>query len=344
MIPVQYQFVGKNGSGRRPLGLLVLAQLPLLVVRPLRDGWHSPDLWILLACLAAFALLFRRRASGMVCWSPVCGTLLVADAALLTAALLLRSPLLAACGAICSLAALGAASADVVADRHLGSLSLLFLLAITPPTRIAEPCSRLVSNSVTNTASWLAWNRDIAHYRENNTLTSITTSVDVHDVLWNPASLQAVMAIAVVSGVLLRRSVIQTAALAVSIAPVFLLLKSWETLWLLKLQPGTFLGSPLRMSLCTLPLYLPAIASADAFVRVLTSPIPAVLRQGEAAAWDNPVTIAWNTLVAGMAEVPLKVFRASELQLSRFTVFFCCWLLPIASGLALFVFVAGGRS
>jgi hypothetical protein len=280
----------------------------------------------------------------MVCWSPLCGALLVADAALLTAALLLRSPLLAGCGAVCSIAALGAATADVATDRHLANLSLLILLAITPPARIAEPCSRLASNVVTNTASWLAWNRDVAHYRQDDILTGTIASVDVHDVLWNPASLHAVMAIAVLSGVLLRRSVIQTAALAVSIAPVFLLLKSWETLWLLKLQPDTFLGSPLRMSLCTLPLYLPAIASADAFIRVLTSPIPAVLRQGEAAAWDNPFTIVWNTLVSGMAEVPLKVLEATELQLPRFTVFCCCWLLPIASGLALFVLLAGGMS
>lgn len=344
MTLVQNQSPVLHGSGRRPLGLLVLAQLPLLALRPLRAGWQSPELWYLLAALAACTLLFRRRASGMVCWTSLCSALLAANAALLAAALLLHSPVLATLAAVCSIAALGAATADVVTDRHLANLSLLILLAVAPPARITEPCSKLMSNLVTNTASWLAWNRGTANYLEYHTLTSSIASINVNDVLWNPASLHAVIAIAVLTGVLLRRSVIQTAALAVSIAPVFLLLKSWETLWLLNLQPDTFLGSPLRMSLVTLPLYLPAIASADALIRVLTSPIPAVLRQGEAAAWDNPCTFAWNTFVSGIAEVPLNVLRSAELQLPRVTVFCCCWLLPIASGLALFILLAGGRS
>jgi hypothetical protein len=76
-------------------------------------------------------------------------------------------------------------------------------------------------------------------------------------------------------------------------------------------------------------VYLGLLFSADFFIGLLTSPIPVVARQGEAASWDNPFIHFWNTLVAGFEMVPLKRFSIDSFRLPLTAVLLYMLLLPV---------------
>ena len=297
---------------------------------------------MLLAGLMAFFVLFRKRAAGTVCWSQICSLLLVVDAILLTAAVLLRDSTFAALAAVCVAAAYGTASADKVVDRHLGSLSLLLLPALSPPEVITQLCQPLLNSLTVTLTSWMAWSFDILHYRKDLVLTSEFTGIDISQLLWNPAGFRAVVALCVFWSLARRRSAVQTAVLIASLTPMFLLVTAAAGTLILSGVLPTALNSPILVSAAAIPLYLPFILSADAWVQLTTSPVPAVLRPGEAAAWDNPFIVGWNVLVAGIAEVPLDVFEPREFRMPTGSALWCLLMLPYATAVTLLFIVRGG--
>lgn len=326
---------------RKPLALLLLIHLPLLALQPLGAGPGSAQFWIFFAALAAFALLFRKRSAGTACQTRSVSLLLFADAVLLAASVLFHDAAFAALAAVCVAAACCSAFADKVIDRHLGSLSLILLLPLSPPNLITVCGERLFNNPTLNLTSWMAWSCDILHYRTDQVLTSDCVAIDIGQLLWNSAAFRAFLAICVLWGVALRRSVIQTAFLTACLMPLFLLFTAGTGTLILKGTLSAPMNSAILRTACLLLVSLPFLFSADAFVRLMTSAVPAVLRSGEAAAWDNPFIIGWNVLVAGIAEVPLDVVEPKDFQISARCILWCLLMLPCASAVFLLFIVRG---
>jgi hypothetical protein len=92
---------------------------------------------------------------------------------------------------------------------------------------------------VTQLASNLAWHFSIANYREAEVLHTVSTAVDIGQVLWNPFAWTGVYLMTLMWGVSRRRSVLQTLALLTAMAAMFLLLSSLQTVWLLKGPPAS---------------------------------------------------------------------------------------------------------
>jgi hypothetical protein len=340
--PVSVQSTSTNLlDGRKPLALLLLLHLPLLALQPLRAGLTAAQPWILAAAVAAFFLFFRQRSAGTVCWTRMCSLLLLADALLLGAAVLFNDAAFAALAAVCVAAACCTASADKVMDRHLGCLSLLLLLPLSPPERIANLFQRLFNEPALNLTSWMAWSLDILHYRTQQVLSSDFGAVNIGQMLWNPAAFRSFAALCVIWSIVRRRSVIQTTLLIACLTPLFLLLTAAAGTLVLRGTLRAAIDSPILPTACLLPLYLPFILSADAWVRLMTSPVPAVLRPGEAAAWDNPFIVGWNVFVAGIAEVPLDVFEPREFRMPTASILWCVLMLPCASAVFLLFIIRG---
>ena len=327
--------------GRLLPGMLLAVHLPFVAFPLLRTDVRSLHFWIAPVCLGfLLLLLLRRRSVDGIRWGKPESLLLLIDATCLALAFFRQDPVWAGLACVFATAAFAASYVDRIGNRHLGGLALLIWAAIGIPGNIASPLQRQATIAVTQLASNLAWRIEISNYREGQTLHSISSSVDIEQLLWHPAAWTCVFLMTVFWGVLLRRSVMQTLGLLLSMIPVFLLATSLQAVWLLQPRTGSPLGSTLATSLCLLPIYLGMLASTDFFVRFVTAPVPVVARQGEAASWDNPFIHYWNTLVAGFAMVPLQKTTTAVFRLPLPAAALCLLLLPVPPVL-LFALAAG---
>jgi hypothetical protein len=342
VVPVAVKlFGGFILRGRMLPGMLLAVHLPFVAFPLLRTDVRSLHFWIAPVCLGfLLLLLLRRRSVDGIRWGKPESLLLLIDAACLALAFFRQDPVWAGLACVFATAAFAASYVDRIGNRHLGGLALLIWAAIGIPGNIAGPLQRQATIAVTQLASNLAWRIEISNYREGQTLHSISSSVDIEQLLWHPAAWTCVFLMTVFWGVLLRRSVMQTLGLLLSMIPVFLLATSLQAVWLLQPRTGSPLGSTLATSLCLLPIYLGMLASTDFFVRFVTAPVPVVARQGEAASWDNPFIHYWNTLVAGFAMVPLQKTTTAVFRLPLPAAALCLLLLPVPPVL-LFALAAG---
>lgn len=316
--------------GRMLPGMLLAVHLPFVALPLPRTDVRSVHFWTAPVCAGfLLLLLLRRRSADRIRWGKLESLLLLIDAACLVLAFFRQDLVWAGLACVFATAAFAASYVDRIGNRHLGGLALLIWAAIGIPGHIASPLQRQATTTVTQLASNLAWRIEISNYREGQTLHSISSSVDIRQLLWNPAAWTCVFLMTVFWGVLLRRSVLQTLGLLLSMIPVFLLATSLQALWLLQPRTGSPFGSPLASSLCLLPIYLGMLASTDFFIRFVTAPVPIVARQGDAGGWDNPFIHYWNTLVAGFAMVPLQQTTTAAFRLPLPTAALCLLLLPI---------------
>lgn len=316
--------------GRVLPGSVLLAHLPLLTLPLFSLTPAAVDFWIPPVCASCLLMFFvLRRSVGVVRWSSSQNLLLLADAICLTLALAMRDEVWAGLAGVFAIAAFAASHVDRLGRRHLGGLALLAWGAVGVPSDTAAAASQWAASAVTQFASNLAWYFNITNYREAETLHTVTTAVDIGQVLWNPFAWTGVYLMTLVWGVSLRRSVFQTLGLLVGMAAAFLLVSSLQTVWLLKGHSSVALSSSHWTSAFLLPVYLGLLTSADFFIGLLTSPIPVVARQGEAASWDNPCIHFWNTLVAGFEMVPLKRFSTESFRLPVTAAVLCMLLLPV---------------
>ncbi len=316
--------------GRALPGLLLAAHLPLLMLPVFRANPLAADFWIPPICVLLLLLFFlMRRSAGVVRWSSSQNLLLLADAICLILAAAIRDEAWAGLAGVFAIAAFTASHVDRMGRRHLGGLALLAWGAVGIPADSADAASRRAASAVTQFASNLAWQGNISNYREGESLHTVSTGVDIEQVLWNPCAWTSVFLMTLVWGVSRRRSVLQTLGLLTGMAVMFLLVSSLQTVWLLKGHSSVTLSSPVWTSAFLLPVYLGLLTSTDFFIDCLTSPIPVVARQGEAAAWDNPCIHFWNTLVAGFEMVPLKKFSTDSFRLPLTAVVLCLLILPV---------------
>lgn len=316
--------------GRVLPGVVLVAHLPLLMLPMFRSKPAVVDFWIPPVCASCLLLFFMvRRSAGAVRWSGSQNLLLLADALCLTLSLVLYDEVWAGLAGVFAVAAFAASHVDRMGRRHLGGLALFAWGAVGIPSDTADAASRWAASEVAQLASNLAWQFNIANYREAEVLHTVSTAVDIGQVLRNPFAWTGVYLMTLVWGVSRRRSVLQTLALLTAMAAMFLLLSSLQTVWLLKGPSSVALSSPLWTSAFLLPVYLGLLLSADFLIGLLTSPIPVVARQGEAASWDNPFIHFWNTLVAGFEMVPLKSFSIDSFRLPLTAVLLYMLLLPV---------------
>lgn len=310
--------------------MLLAVHLPFVAIPLLQAGVRSPHFWIAPVCAALLLLLLlRRRSADGIRWGkPECLLLLI-DAACLALAFFQQDLVWAGLACVFATAAFAASYVDRIGNRHLGGLALLIWAMIGMPGNIASPLQRQTTITVTQLASNLAWRNEISNYRNGQTLHSISSSVDVEQLLWNPAAWTCVFLMTIFWGVLLRRSVLQTLGLLLSMIPVFLLATSLQAVWLLQPRTAGPFDSPLATSLCLLPIYLGMLVSTDFFIRFVTAPVPVVARQEESGGWDNPFIHYWNTLVAGFAMVPLQQTTTAVFRLPLPAAVLCLLLLPV---------------
>ncbi|MFM8474318.1 MAG: hypothetical protein ACKOEO_00790, partial [Planctomycetaceae bacterium] len=194
--------------------MLLAVHLPFVALPLLRTDVRSLHFWIAPVCLGLLLLLLlKRQSADEIRWGRPESLLLLIDAACLALAFFRGDPAWAGLACVFATAAFAASYVDRVENRHLGGLALLVWAAIGVPGNITGPLQRQATGTVAHLASNLAWRTGISNYREGQTLHSISRTVDIEQLLWNPAAWTCVFLMTVFWGVLLRRSVMQTLGL-----------------------------------------------------------------------------------------------------------------------------------
>ncbi len=328
------------------MGLLLAAHLPCAVPHYIRT-WTLEHYQFFPFALGMFAWLFHtRRTPGAEKWGILCRLLLVADVICLTAGTFKPSPWLVVLGMQLGLAAWCLASVERGYRRSLVYLALLPLLTLRLPNEMDTQLIQWLQNRTTAFASGLGHRVNLVHFSEGNVLSVPGKTFLVAEACSGVKSLFTILFIAALVICMKRRAVLHSAVLLLcgmataGLMNVFRVLSviyvwDWRRLDLSTGLPHDILGY-----VC-LAIAAGILLSADAFLEVLSAPIPDFRRPGIIARYRNPLTRIWNKWIATLEEDPAHSVKLRPGVSRRMVVL--AGALMVTAGAAQAVQILSGR-
>lgn len=327
------------------MGLLLAAHLPCAVPHYIRT-WTLEHYQFFPFALGMFAWLFHtRRTPGAERWGLVCRLLLLADVICLAAGTFKPSPWLVVLGMQLGLAAWCLASVERGYRQSLLYLALLPLLTLRLPNEMDTQLIQWLQNRTTAFASGIGHRVNLVHFSEGNVLSVPGKTFLVAEACSGVKSLFTILFISALVICLKRRAVLHSAVLMLcgmataGLMNVFRVLSviyvwDWRQIDLSTGPPHDILGYT------CLAIAAGILLSADAFLEVLSAPIPDFPRPGIIARYRNPLTRLWNAWIATLEEDPAHTVKTSS-GVSRRVVVLAGMLLLTAGAAQAFQIFTG---
>jgi exosortase len=328
------------------MGLLLAAHLPCAVPHYIRT-WSLEHYQFFPFALAMFGWLFHtRRTPGGERWGILSLLLLAADVFCLVAGTLKPSPWLVVLGMQLGLAAWCLASTEQGYRRSLLYLSLLAMLTLRLPNEMDTQLIQWLQNRTTAFASGIGHRVNLVHYSEGNVLSVPGKTFLVAEACSGVKSLFTILFISAMVICMKRRPFLHSVVLLLcgmataGLMNVFRVLSviyvwDWRQLDLSTGLPHDILGY------ACLGIAAGILLSADAFLEVLSAPIPDFRRPGIIARYRNPLTRLWNRWIATLDEDPGHVVKVHSGVSGRMVVL--AGVLLVTAGAAQAVQIVMGR-
>jgi exosortase len=317
--------------------LLIAAHLPSAIPHYIRT-WALEHYQFFPFALGMFAWLFHtRRTPGAERWSILAKLLLAADIVCLAAGAFKPSPWLVVLGLMFGLAAWCLASTERGYKRPLLYLALLPALTLRLPNEMDTQLIQWLQNRTTAFASGIGHRVNLVHYSEGNVLSVPGKTFLVAEACSGVNSLFTIMFIAALVICMKRRAPLHGSVLLVcgmataglmNVARVLSVIYVWG--WKqIDLSTGVVHDI---LGYASLAVAAGILLSADAFLEVLSSPVPDFRRPGIISRYKNPLTYLWNMWIATIPE-DAQFIPKPKASASR--------IIVVASGAVAVIAVAG---
>jgi len=287
--------------------LLLAAHLPCAVPHYIRT-WSLEHYQFFPFALGMFGWLFHtRRTPGAERWGILSLLLLVADLLCLAAGALKPSPWLVVLGMQLGLAGWCLASVERGYRRTLFYLALLPMLTLRLPNEMDTQLIQWLQNRTTAFASGIGHRVNLVHFSEGNVLSVPGKTFLVAEACSGVKSLFTILFISALVICMKRRAVLHSAILLLCGVAVAGLMNVFRVLSVIyvwdwkRLDLSTGLPHDILGYAC-LGIAAGILLSADAFLEVLSAPIPDFRRPGIIARYRNPLTRMWNSWIATLEE------------------------------------------
>ncbi|MCA9047313.1 MAG: exosortase U [Planctomycetaceae bacterium] len=283
-------------------GLLAMAHVPFVGLQYLRE-WSLPHYQFFPFALLVYVVLLKgRRRPGVFLPDRFTLLLIGLDILLLSAAMWLYSPWVAAAGFLLLMWATCGALRDVVTGTNLSYLMLLPLITLRPPFAADLTMIQSLQSVTTRITSRLLNHFGYLHLRDGNVLTFPGRRFMVEEACSGVQSLFTVLFVAVFTVCLFRRRWFHAVPLllgSVVFAGILNVLRI-TTISVAWVHRGVDLSTGWQHQLIgylALAVAALLVFSADAFFRFLFAPIAPEAAEHPGDLYRNPIADLWNRIV-----------------------------------------------